>query len=100
MMILSGAFVAPTLTVMLLQGQIPSSMALGAAYAKVERYFSPHRATTGPASNSQQGGGMAGFVGGGYRRTHVLGAGLIALSIALAFIPVLVVWAQGHPSIG
>jgi hypothetical protein len=73
MLVLTGSFVSPTLTVMLLQGQIPISMALSYCYAKC--------------------GDRAAILG--YRSTHLIGACIITFSLLLAFIPVIVAWAHG-----
>ena len=73
MMVLTGAFVPPTLTVMLLQCQIPISMGLAHLQTGTSR---------------------------GYRTMHYAGAGAISLAIALAFVPVMVHWVNGGENTG
>jgi len=97
MLILSGAFVAPTLTVMLLQGQIPCSMLLGIAHSKAKHLTL--FGGLGPGS-SQNSSASSWLTAGGYRPLHFAGAGLIALSIVLAFVPVIAVWAQRYSAVG
>jgi len=80
MMILTGSFVAPTLTVMLLQGQIPSSMFLTITKQWIKR------------------GGNGN--GSDYRTIHYLGAGVITFSLFLAFIPVISLWIEGANAFG
>jgi hypothetical protein len=79
MMILSGAFVPPSLTVLLMQGQLPVSMLLGMAYERSKgRYASSTRVQ--------------------YTRSHYLGASLIAAAVVLAFAPALAaaLWTTGE----
>jgi len=73
MMIVSGAFVAPTMTVLLMQGQIPVSMLLGMAYERSKgRYQSSTRVQ--------------------YTRSHYHGAALISMAVVLGFIPAMAFW--------
>lgn len=76
MMIMSGAFVPPTMTVLLLQGQIPVSMAMGVAY---ERF-------------KGRGGSSPRLA---YKSSHYKGAACIAVAVALAFLPAFL---QGYGS--
>jgi hypothetical protein len=68
MMMLTGAFVAPTLTVLLLQGQLPVGMLLGVLYS------------------GAKGRGLS----LGYRPMHYAGAGLISVALVAALLPVTV----------
>jgi len=70
MMMLTGAFVAPTLTVLLLQGQVPVGMFLGVLYS----------------------GARGRSLSLGYRPMHYIGAGLISIALVAALLPVTVDW--------
>lgn len=123
MMTLPAAAVAPTLTVMLLQGQIPCSMLLAHLW---ERYrnrkdrvqdspssvgsmssSNPSPQITPPPSSRSEVVQNAEFIMGsntrdqlGFRKSHYMGATLIALSLVVAFIPVAVEWFAGSLSVG
>lgn len=83
MLVVSGAFVAPTLTVLLLQGQTPCSMLLSICQNRSERGL-----TSGTSHNLD------------YRPMHFVGAGLISLSLLFALSPVLVNWAHSRGAAG
>mmetsp|Transcript_2590 Transcript_2590/g.5672 ORF Transcript_2590/g.5672 Transcript_2590/m.5672 type:complete len:766 (-) Transcript_2590:236-2533(-) len=75
MMILSGAFVAPTLTVILLQGQIPCSMLLSLAYR--HQNAAPPSSSHAHSAGGSGGGGLVSLVASD-------GAGLLYGSQTLA----------------
>ena len=131
MMTLPAAAVAPTLTVMLLQGQIPCNMLLGHLWERIARRqrrggqpgrdspnsvasmssSNPSPAATPPPPTSyswavdeprefMMGGNNNRRDQLGFLASHYLGAGLVALSLVVAFIPVAVEWMKGSSDVG
>jgi hypothetical protein len=82
LMVLSGSFVAPTLTVMLLQAQIPISMLITYGEKWIRR-----------GCNVSQ-------VNLEYKSVHFMGAFVVSVSILLAFIPVINAWSSGMNILG
>lgn len=81
MMVMSGCFVSPTLTVLLLQGNVPIAMAMTYCYSAIRR-----RRVNRPSLD--------------FRANHFLGAAIIALSVLVALIPVGVSWSHGRSDVG